>query len=159
MKTEIVIIDESYGGYSRTPNTHDKWDSGEQFTEHSINGFRLAKKSEYRDLVASFVPKYSVPYYLLYAIYDTGDSFGRDCGKIIFFDLYDNREAAETSSKILDGFNGNKKNDNDYSTAYFVTIFDNELKPYKTTVPWLGYFESLQGVYVKTVYLEKKHGR
>jgi len=154
--TEITIIDETYGGYSRTPNYDDKWDSGDQFTDHHITGFRIAKKFEYRDLVASFVPKKNRPYYLLYGIYDTGDSFGRDCGQIEFFDLYDNLEAADASCKILEGFTGNHKdNDDDHS----VTIFDNEFKPYKTTVPWLGYFECLQGVYVETVYLEKKHGR
>ena len=158
MKTKIVIIDKTYGGYSRTPDYDNKWDSGDQFTDHTIRGFRIAKKSEYRDLVASFVPKKNVPYYLLYAVYDTGDSFGRDRGKIEFFDLYNNLEAAETSSKILEGFTSKHK-DNSAAFDYSVTIFDNKFKPYKTTVPWLGYFESIQGVYVETVYLEKKHGR
>lgn len=154
--TEITIIDDTYGGYSRTPNYNDKWDSGDQFTDHHIRGFRIAKKSEYRDLVASFVPKKNVPYYLLYGVYDTGDSFGKDSGKIEFFDLYDNLAPAEASSKILEG---NRNRANESVDDYSVTIFDNEFKPYKTTVPWLGYFESLVGVYVETVYLEKKHGR
>ena len=158
MKTEIKIIDETYGGYSRTPNYDDKWDSGDQYTDHHIRGFRIAKKTDYRDLVASFVPKKNVPYYLLYAVYDTGVSFGRDEGKIEFFDLYDNLEAAEASSKILEGFTGKHK-DNCSASDYSVTIFENDFKPYKTTVPWLGYFETLVGVYVETVYLEKKHGR
>ena len=155
MKTKIVIIDKTYGGYSRTPDCDNKWDSGDQFTDHCIKGFRIAKKSEYRDLVASFVPKKNVPYYLVYGIYDTGDSFGRDRGKIEFFDLFDNLEVAETNMKILEGIITKGKEKHDYT----VTIFDNKFKPYKTTVPWLGYFENLQGVYVETVYLEKKYGR
>ena len=156
MKTEIVIIDETYGGVSRGRDYDDKWDRDDTYVEHSIKGFRIAKKTDYRDLVASFVPKKNTPYYLLYAVYDTGDSFGRDDGKIEFFDLYDNLEAADASCKILDGFTNNYKDNNDDPS---VIIFDNEFKPYKIYVPWLGYFESLQGVYVETVFLEKKHGR
>jgi hypothetical protein len=156
MKTEIVIINDSYGGTSRQHDPDDRWDRDDTYVEHSIKGFRIAKKSDYRDLVASFKPKKDKPYYLLYGVYDTGDSFGRDTGQLEFFDLYDNLEAAETSRKILDGFTGNHKDNND---DHSVTIFDNEFKPYKTTVPWLGYFESLQGVYVETVYLEMKNGR
>ncbi len=152
MKTKIIIIDETYSGYSRTPDYNEEWDSGEQFTDHNITGFRIAKKSEYWDVVASFMPKKNVPYYLVYAIYDTGDSFGRDRGKIEFFDLFDNLEVAETNMNILEGV---VKEEFDYS----VTIFNNNFKPYKTTVPWLGYFECLIGVYVETVYLEKKYGR
>ena len=152
MKTEIVIVDDSYGGYSREPETENKWDAGEQFTEHSIQGFKIANKSEYRDLVASFMPKKNKPYYLVYAIYDTGNSFGRDCGKIEFFDLFDNIQVAEANVKILNGIRDKSKH------GIQITIYDNEFKPYKTQVPWLSYFECLQGVYVETVYLEGKHG-
>jgi hypothetical protein len=155
--TNIVIIDETYYGCSRERDPSYKYDRGEKYTEHSIRGFRIAKKSDCCDVFVNFMPKKNVPYYLLYAIYDTGDSFGRDCGKIEFFDLYANREPAEASCKILNGFTSNQ-NHNERSD-YSVTIFDDKFKPYKTTVPWLGYFETLQNVYVETVYLEKKHGQ
>ena len=151
MKTKIKIIDDTYGGVSRGRDNDDRWDRDDTYVEHSIKGFRIVKETDYRDLVASFVPKKNTPYYLLYAVYDTGDSFGTDNGQIVFFDLYDNREVAETNSKILEDLTG----EHDAS----VIIFENDFKPYKTSVPWLGYFESLQGVYVETVYLEKKRGR
>lgn len=153
-KTEIVIVDDCYGGYSRYPDEDSQYDSGTQFTEHCIRGFKIANKHEYRDLVVSFVPKKNKPYYLVYAIYDTGDSFGRDDGKIVFFDLFDNIEVAEANEKILNGITKDK-----VGCCGSVIIFDNEFKPYKTSVPWTGYFECLQDVYVETVYLEGKHGK
>jgi hypothetical protein len=82
------------------------------------------------------------PYYLVYAIYDTGDSFGRDEGRIEYIGLYSDLEVAHE----------NERRCRECVEGYSVTLVTDSGKEYKVSTPWVGYFEHLQYVDTETLF-------
>lgn len=131
----IVDIDEYY---TREPNDDDKWDSGETAAHISVNGVEFAE--HYFDLVLPTEYDPLKPLFVLWANYDTGDSFGQYCNKFEAVDIFQDRARAEAAQEAL---TGSKK----YSASY--------VRDDGTTIqyacPWHGYFENLNYLEVEEV--------
>ena len=114
------------------PGTGPYRDRGTTTTSHQIKGFTVSRdEKSYRDFPVDFEPQYGLAYYLLYAIYTTGDSFGRDHGAgIEYYGLF-KPEEVEAGKRLMAALKANKK---EYS-------IEHEGKTYHC--PWTGYFESL----------------
>src|SRR5210317_84780 len=108
----ISIEDRQTGGVTRAGDPDDEWDRDDTYTDHNIEGFRAAPEedSKYFDLVVPYEPEFDKEYYLLYAVYSTGDSFGHDDGSgIEYIGLYTENEL-DVARENLDRV---KKHDND----------------------------------------------
>jgi hypothetical protein len=110
--------------------------------DHSIVGLSLNKP----DLNASSITNYElipvdievkrgVKYYLVYASYDTGDSFGYDTGQLDVIFLYEDEDRAKQAVKILE-----------HSPEYQEDIPTNTEAMVTHYIPWNGYFDSLNSV-------------
>lgn len=107
----------------------------------SVTGIEAVPAPQYRDLTVPFQVNPDQDYYLVYARYMTGDSFGSD-ERHEFVDLFTTIAAAQQCVRDL----GHVV---DYSTRYTRddgTIID-------THIPWHGYFERLESIEVVTVRL------
>ena len=147
MKTKINIIDREHTEVTRADGGGE-WDADDTYTSHSIEGISISD-AEYSTLEVPYKVKKNVPYYLVYAIFSTGDSFHHEEGRIDFIDLYQKRTLAEKVARIIE--EDYKK----WKENFSVTIFDSTGKKFKMHCPWKGYFESLTDVRVEEVYLEK----
>jgi hypothetical protein len=123
-------------------------DRGETDQSHSIEGIEVLTVSQYNDLEVGFEVKYDKDYYLLYALYSTGDSFGQDGGRIEFVDLYRTpAKAQEAKKRLLAATAAYQSNRGCYSTE-----IKNELdQKYTFHMPWLGYFERLEDLRIEAV--------
>ena len=123
----------------------DSWSRDSTSQHHEILGIEEVPEGGYSDLVADD----EGPYYLLYVIYNTGDSFGRDDGQIEFVFLHTNQcMGYKNITRInehyqTDGgmYYGNK----DYA-KFSVCLLDDNGEEFKLHVPWTGFFEDLVDV-------------
>jgi len=121
----------SHETQTRFPNEDDDWDRGDIHVNWTIpDVFRLTKERDYYSEPVSFEPQKGETYYMVYAIWSTGDSFGSysqsDCES---FGLYQTRKEAEDRVKELSA----PREENKYRH------------------PWDGYFESLDKIDIKEV--------
>ncbi len=128
-----------YTHQDREPDPDDGWDHGDESMDVSINGIKVVAEPRYRDISVHFEPQYGQPYYLLWAHYSTGDSFGsNDAYEII--DLFQTHEAAQIAhDQLLKGEGYNKQYTRDDGTTI------------DFCVPWEGYFESLHNLNIDHV--------
>lgn len=122
-----------YYGHSystREANPDDPWDRDATATDWTIEDEFVISKDKYGTVPLTFDPDPNTPYYAVYYIWSTGDSFGHyERAYCEIHGLYETRDEAEKEAARLRGMT-------DYS------------------VPWNGYFESLDELEVKTVYLK-----
>lgn len=123
----------------------DEWDRDDTATSHSIEGFEVVGKDDYFDDSVSFEPAYKHPYYLLYVLYGTGDSFSHDEGQIMFVGLFEKEENAKRNEKSI------HDHGEEISMSLLAEDGDNLVK-YQIDAPWVGYFECLEDVRVEVVY-------
>ena len=148
---KIKIIDNVHYGVSREA-TEDQWDRDDTYEDHNIEGIEVPKsKNAYYDLEVGFDILHGVDYYLLYGIYNTGDSFGHDDGRIEFVDLYEDRNVAEDNAKRLRKHNDDNRNDFMKDGYYSAKLLHESGKEYDFHVPWKGYFENLSYLEVVAV--------
>lgn len=136
---------DSYTDQTREPYENDGWDRGDTETTNIIHSFKIID-DDYNDGIIKFDPKYDRPYFLLYVVYGTGDSFGSDSGKIWFVDLYENMETAQANQKII------QDHGEDFSITLLSEYEEGKLTKYETSAPWIGYFEWLQDVCIENVW-------
>lgn len=123
--------------YTREPNDDDQWDSGETAADISIQGVEFAERYFDVALPKEYTPG---PLYLLWANYDTGDSFGQYCNKFEAVDIFQDRARAEAAQRSLtDSPEGNASYVRDDGTTI------------QYSCPWHGYFESLNYLEVEEV--------
>jgi hypothetical protein len=111
-------------------------------TAADISVYSISRKAEkgYRDISVGFDVVPGQNYWLLWADYDTGDSFGRDGNKVEFIDLFQSPDRAAAAAKELEDVR-------DFSAKY--TREDGtKIKMY---IPWVGYFESLNSLNITMV--------
>lgn len=58
-------------------------------------------EDEFFHLTVPYEPEFGREYYLLYVEYSTGDSFGRDDGRLEFIGLYDDVEIAKENARRI----------------------------------------------------------
>lgn len=122
--------------YTREPE-EDEWDNGETAADISIQGVEFAERYFDVALPQEYVPG---PLYLLYANYDTGDSFGRQRNRFEAVDIFQDRSRAEAAQRALtDSPEGNASYVRDNGTTI------------QYSCPWHGYFECLNYLEVEEV--------
>lgn len=127
----------------------DEWSRDSYAEDHYILGIKEAKKGAYFDLP---LEDGEGPIYLLYAIYDTGDSFGRDEGKFEAVMLHRNLEVAQRNKKLIEEHYRKYKEDYSFSDgAFSLKLFTDSGKEFEISVPWTGYFEVLTNVEIEGV--------
>lgn len=150
--SNIKVIKHSYTHCVRTANPDEEYDGDDYDTHHDIVGFKIASKTDCSDGSVSFTPKKGVDYFLLHVIYDTGDSFSQDNGKIEFMGLYESKEFVETVKQKLIEHNELIKDAFDTIPLELTTEDGRE---YQFTAPWQGYFEHFQYAEITAVQLQK----
>ena len=146
----IDIVDSVYTDVTRQSGG-DAYDRDDTSTSHSIEGFHAApeKAGKYFDLTVPFEPEFGKTYYLLYAVYSTGDSFGHDAGHSIeYIGFYTEDELAvakENQRKIEDHSRNNKD-------SYSIKLkTPNGGRTFDQHTPWIGYFEQLDYTSVESI--------
>lgn len=120
----------------------DDWDRGDTAADISIHG---EVADGYHDIDAPFDVEPEVVYYLVWANYNTGDSFGSDHNRVEFIDLFKTKELAEDCADIA------------RAAGRYNYIFTRENgRSCTQSIPWNGYFESLNSIEVKEVELLSK---
>lgn len=116
---------EAYGEWSQSTNTY-------------IEGIRVQTEKAYRDLTSSFDIEWNATYFLLYAEYGAGDSFGNSTGNFEPIWLYKDYDLAMEAKEAI--------------TDETCDIPIEDGKRYKEEWPaWKGYFETLEHVSVEPV--------
>ena len=131
----------------------DAYTRGDSSTSHSIIGIF---PSEYGDIVTDIDVSKNPDVYLVYAIWSTGDSFGRDSGKNLTpVHLFDSRDKAEACLKAIEDHNKNRYEILNRSVAgdYSVHFIGNDGTPMIEYAGWIGYFEGLDYADIEGVSL------
>ena len=125
---------------TRKAYPEDDWDRGDTAAHISIHSIEVADR--YHDIDVPFDVEPEVVYYLVWANYNTGDSFGHDDNRVEFIDLFKTEKLAEECADIARASGG------------YNYIFTRENGRRCTqSIPWNGYFESLNDINVEAVTL------
>jgi hypothetical protein len=90
---KIEVVDNIYTDtFDEPTDPDDEYARASTYETHDIQGIKLSK---YGDIEIDFEPKYDVTYFLVIVNYDTGDSFGRDNGRVSYVDLFKNEKLAD----------------------------------------------------------------
>ena len=153
--TRIIVIDDvGYEDlYEDRYDTEDPNGRPNTSESHYIRGIKVVDATKYSNLEVGFKVVPNKTYYLLYAIYSTGDSFGHDDGRIAFIDMFESKKVADANAKRLEkhyraerGYGKNR---------YSVKLTNSTGKSYAYCPPWMGYFESLSNIEVKSVQVQE----
>jgi len=139
MKINVIYDREEYVTREADPNV--AYDNDSTAASIHIHGIEVAKEG-CCDGAAPFDLKKDRTYYLVWADYNTGDSFGKYGNRMEFIDLFETKELAEQCAKAA----------RDTPTYTYAFKRENGIE-IKQSAPWIGYFESLNDVNVKEVKL------
>lgn len=114
---------------TRAADPDDKWDNDSTDGTVTVSSCTLIDADEYGSLPCSFPVKVGDTIYLVWAQYSTGDSFGSYGAQYELCAVFDNPSDAEKEKDRLE-------NTSDYS------------------VPWTGYFESLDSLNVESFVVQ-----
>lgn len=149
----IFIEKKGIERYTRDPVPDDKWDSGDTHTSWDIPD-KVYIESPTNKKGSYFSERMSVPfdlvsggtYFLVYAIYSTGSTFGHQSdGCLEYIDLFTTAEKAKMCMEKLSTIPSERKNGN---SRTYVMENGQERSFY---VPWNGYFESLSDLDIQVV--------
>jgi hypothetical protein len=136
--SKFVVIQDSYGYVTRQGDPNDQWDRDDTAAHLSVAGVQIAQR--YFDVALPTEYDPSKPLFLVWADYDTGDSFGRDCNRFEAVDIFQDQERATSAKAALEKGQG-------YTRKY--TRDDGKKIDY--SCPWDGYFEYLNAIHVEEV--------
>lgn len=149
MQTYLKVNDNVTYETTEYADPDDDWDRDNTAEYHHITGVEIVDKKDRWDLCVPFEVDPDRSYYLLYAIYDTGDSFGRDEGRIELIDLYQDREVAMANAARIDA-HARKYDSTRWGSAreemdepYTVKLMNDAGEECQVHTPWNGYFERL----------------
>jgi hypothetical protein len=145
----IKVDCSSYTTTIREGDSADPYDGDDTSTDHTINGIHLVDDDGYRVISVNFEPIKGQTYFLLYAIYSTGDSFSRHDGQELeLIGIYDDKNVAIENEQIL------RNIDTENYNVTPVELHTEGLGVHKYVAPWAGYFESLDALEVQGFTLE-----
>jgi hypothetical protein len=145
--------------------TEPEWDRDDTYTSWTVDGVSLSKNTgwEQEEVPVDFGVEKGDTVYLLYAIYSTGDSFGRDdCANLENILIFKDHEKAEAAKKAIRNhydrcnrwYDGDDKIE-DFNQQFSLMLKTETGLEYELHVPWTGYFESLDRVEVEPFVVEK----
>ena len=143
--TDIVVLAKVYRTDNDDGETSDDAYRYRGTSQADITIQGIAISGRYSDIAVPFDVVPNQPYYLLWADYSTGDSFGSDDNQHEWIDLYQTPEAAWAAQRILQA----ASNKGLYAIKYTRdcgTVIE-------LCMPWVGYFENLNNINVETVQL------
>lgn len=148
--SRVRVEYDSYGYRVEEPS--EDYQNGEEYSYRghtsasiSVRGIQEVENSrDYCDLTTKFTIEPGRDYYLLYVVFETGDSFGTDGGNVEWIALYEDRDLAE--EQVV---NIRKNDENKDSYSVKLKLHDDvEIDYY---APWKGYFERIEDVVVEKV--------
>lgn len=150
----VYVIFDVHTYVTRERNPDDEWSA--ESTDANVS-FRGVKKTEprntynYESLTPPIELEYDKTYFIVWAKYSTGDSFGRYGGKYEAIDIFTDEKMAEACrhQAIHDESCKDKWG---YIHSYKYTRQNGEV--IKQSRPWSGYFENLDDVYIESFRLE-----
>lgn len=125
---------------TREADPDDGWSRDSTAASLNVTGIRRSEAKGYRDITVPFEVKPGQHYFLVWADYNTGDSFGNDDNQYEFIDLFADFDKAKACQKAAEDSNG-----------YGMKHIRGDGTEMETHVPWHGYFESLNGINVDVV--------
>jgi hypothetical protein len=148
MQQKIRIVKDSYSHVTRHSDPTEEYDGDDIVNEHSISGFAPVDDKDYYDFILDdYDPTEDKAYYLIYVLYDTGDSFHREDNVICLVECVGDRHTAETIAKAInkDALNG--------GMGPIVLTIDG--KKYSIGCSeWKGYFEHFRSANVERIQRE-----
>jgi hypothetical protein len=158
--TTVYFVDDVSSEEIRVPWSENEWDEGDSIYYHNLQGFWIKKphnRSESIDI--PFIPQPNTPYYVLYAIYSTGDSFGHyEDSDLYIVGMYEDEELAKENLKRLENpsqYRVSKRRNNAWSYQDSVYLKNMSGKStYEFHRPWLGVFNSLGSLHYKVFTLQ-----
>ena len=153
---DIEIVDHETSRNLGGDRYDDEWSRDSYDTAHDIAGFKCAAESEnkYYDLTVPYYPEDDTAYYVLYAVWTTGDSFGTDPGRgIEFIGFYkeDQLDVANENMRKIESDDFNSK-----SESFSIKLKTPDgTQTYDQSCGWKGYFESLDYVQIDSVHKMK----
>lgn len=134
-KKYAKILFENFSEESRAPTSEDDWDRGDTTTYWTIpSTFDVTEEMDWHSEPLGFEPIPGQMYYMVYAIWSTGDSFGHDerahCES---FGIYKTEKEAEARKAALEKPEKQSK------------------KGHTKYLPWEGYFEHLDEMEIKAM--------
>lgn len=145
MTAKFSVDYDRYTYVTREGDPEDRWDRDDTAADITVNGVRLTDR--YFDVVLPTTYDPSKPLFLLWANYNTGDSFGHDRNQTEWIDIFQDEQKANEAAATLA-----KCTDRNYSN-YSGTYIRDDGTSCTVHLPWLGYFESLNDVIVTPVRL------
>jgi hypothetical protein len=142
---------ESFTEETREPNPNDPWDRGNTSTH---NSFRHVSKTEiYPDIASSLDIPVGAECHVVWVVWSTGDTFGRDEGRrTSLIGVFQKEGAALGLQREIERRNQERHNIKDYNYSFeFVTSDGQELTVYQS---WFGYFDSLDAVHVEQTVMQ-----
>lgn len=136
---QITVVYDTYTEITREADPDERWDGDNTYEHHTIHGVKHVDK--WGDVYVTFTPEKNKTYYLLYVLYNAGDSFHREENRISFINLYESYECAEL----------NKKRIEEQGRNYTFNLVTEEGKEYKLSNPGNGYFERITRVEIEEV--------
>lgn len=118
----------------------DHWGRPNTYTDFVGIDITHKDKAYYDEVVADW----DGPAYVVVVRYSTGDTFGSDHGRIKLLAAFPERETAEEFIKVAKNETGNK---NTQVRMDFEFMFRGE----KYFRDWVGYFESLDDIFIEKV--------
>lgn len=144
----IDVERDSYTTVTRERDSDDCWDRDSTSTHWTIEGLKLVEQEGYKTATVPFKPQKGKVYHLLYAVYSTGDSFGHDEGRCFeVIGVYRNHKVAEDNEKVL---RFKPEPGHEFEA---VDLKTEGLGIHKYSRPWMGYFESLDILEVRSLIL------
>jgi hypothetical protein len=147
---KVKIIDEVWTEVTREAPEDSEWDRDDTYQHHYIKGFEVVEDGSYYDFQTSLKEvAFDKPYFLVYVNYDTGDSFGRDEGRIEFVDLFESNKLARI---LIEKLEEDAEIDSLKSTNRVYYKVDSGEKRECSTWAWKGYFEHVNEISFEVVW-------
>lgn len=139
--TDLYVEYATRTSQTRDRDPSDSWDRGNTASEHTLKYVQLAKEGGYTSVTYPGLVVPGEKVYVLYAVYSTGDSFGRDEDRCIeFISVHKDMDIARFNYKQV-------KDSVKNSYGFTIDISQDNGQTVPLVCPWLGYFERLS--YVK----------
>jgi hypothetical protein len=144
----IRILVDTQTEVIREGDPNNKWDGDDLSFTYSFRGYKLVQDKQFWDFILTCPPK-GAPLFLVYALYDTGNSFHREEGRLCQIFLTADIEDATAVFNALE--KDSKVNPNGYDPIVVNLPVAKRKEPICVST-WKGYFERLGGFYIQTLY-------
>jgi hypothetical protein len=144
-----LYLDYSGNEYvTREGDRNDQWDRDDTCTDWTFNSLHLSDdENRYAHCYIDGEAKVGDTLYIVYAVYSTGDSFGHDDrASVEVFTAHRVKEVAEFNYRLLEASRHGGGS---------VSLALDDGKFLNTYLPWSGYFESLDDVYMTEFEIER----